>query len=173
MFARVLLGVTSMLAVVVLCSPKDAYAQRRGIRIGGPNGLVIGGGNGFRAGGRNGVQFGGGEGARFGPRGTGVQFGGGVGARFGPDVQFGGRNRYGYAVPTTPNYYQGVYPAAPSGATAGDVDEAQHERANTDSVSKSIARVNNARDDRVAVSGVGKALLEVHDQRYAVSIGAR
>jgi hypothetical protein len=123
MFARKLLGVAVILAVVVLCSPNYAYAQRRGIQIGGPNGLVIGGGNGFRAGGRNGVQFGGREGARFGPRGTGVQFGGGVGARFGPDVQFGGRNRYGYAVPSaTPNYYPGVYPAAPSGATAGYVN---------------------------------------------------
>ena len=119
MFARKLLGGAVILAVAMLCSPDDTVAQRRGLRIGGPNGLIIGGGNGFRAGGRNGVQFGGGEGARFGPRGTGVQFGRGVGARFGPDVQFGGRYRNGYAAP---NYGSGVYPAAPSGTTAGNVN---------------------------------------------------
>ena len=108
---NVFTAIIVMLALV-LGSNQSVNAQRRGIQIGGPNGLVIGGGYGFRAGGPNGVQFGGGEGARFGPRGAGVQFGGGVGARFGPGLQIGGR--YTYRYPTYPayrNYYSGVAPA--------------------------------------------------------------
>ena len=79
------IGLNSILLVGLFIAAtsivSEANAQRRPIRIGGPNGVVIGGGQGVRIGGINGAQFWSGGGARFGPPGRGVQLGGGQGLR--------------------------------------------------------------------------------------------